>query len=118
MISRRHMLLGTTAAMVVAPAAATALPARVLDAKPLDFVPCDGRELPIAGYEKLFEVLKSSCSWSADMQTFRVPDMRGLSAQYPVLANDMIVLEDVISTGHDPRAPTGTILLMEPPHER
>lgn len=74
------------AAVAVAPAAATALPARAFDAdacaaealRYLDaVVPCDGRVLPIAGYFDLFEALKSTCSWSYDAQSFRVPDLRG-----------------------------------------
>jgi microcystin-dependent protein len=121
MISRRMFFAGA-AALAVAPTAmpAAALPARLLESSalppPAGFIPCDGRELPIAGYEQLFEMLKHTGSWSADTQTFRVPDMRAMAAECPVLANGVIVLEDVIATGHDPRVPAGTILLMEPPH--
>lgn len=110
MISRRMFFAGA-AALAVAPKPAAALPARLLD-----FVPCDGRELPIADYEQLFEVLKHACSWSVNTQTFRVPDMRAMATRYSVLANGVILLEDVISTGHDPRVPPGVILLMEAPH--
>ena len=114
MITRRALFVGA-AAVAVAPTAATALPARVLDKAPSlpGFIPCDGRELPICDYEKLFEMVKHACSWSAHTQTFRLPDSRRLSEQYPMLANGVVVLEDVIATGHDPRVPAGVILLME-----
>lgn len=119
MLSRRKLLAGAATAAVVAPTAASALPARVLEKAPLPppslpgFLPCDGRELPICDYERLFEAVKHACSWSAHTQTFRVPDARALSKRYPVLANGAVLLEDVISTGHDPRVPAGVILLME-----
>lgn len=115
MISRRKMLAGAATVVVAPPIAAEALPARVIEkAEPLlHFIPCDGRQLRICDYPELFEVLKPTCSWSADLQMFRVPDSRSYAEQYPVLANDAVVLEDVISTGLDLDTPAGTILFME-----
>lgn len=115
MTTRRALLTGA-AAVAVAPTAATALPARVIEkAKPLlHFVPCDGRELRICDYPELFRVIRDAYgSWSATTLTFCVPDSRALAEQHPVLAEGVVVLEDVISTGHDPRVPAGVILLME-----
>lgn len=73
MINRRSLLLGA-AAVAVAPASATALPARVLD-----LVPCDGRVLPICDYLDLFNVLRDAYGSTHGLHNafaFRVPDFR------------------------------------------
>lgn len=107
-MNRRAFLFGAPA-VAVAPLPAAALPARLLD-----YIPCDGRELPICDYYELFEAIKDTCSWSMATQTFRVPDTREFAAKHPIYAGGVIPLDDVISTGRDGRVPAGRILLMEP----
>lgn len=110
MLGRRSLLLGA-AAVAVAPAAATALPARVIER--LGLVPCDGRVLPICGYEELFEVLQPTCSWSYDTQTFRVPDLRGCArvfdAQGLLARGNEDLVEMVIATGNG-SLPAGVVI--------
>lgn len=124
MINRRSLLLGA-AAVAVAPAAATALPARAFDAdacaaealRYLDAViPCDGRPLPISQYLDLFEVLKPTCSWSYDTQSFRVPDLRGRARVFD--AQGLLARPDAtmpitmyIGTGHG-QLPAGVVIPM------
>lgn len=87
MISRRKLFICAAAAAVVAPVAAKALPARLLDVAelppPLDLIPCDGRALPIAQYLDLYKVISGVYGSDPVAQTFNVPDMRGrvLAAQ-------------------------------------
>ena len=118
MLSRRKLFVGA-AAVAVAPTAAAALPARVLDKAPSlpGFIPCDGRELPICDYEKLFEMVKHAYSWAADTQTFRVPDLRGRARvfdQQGLLArpDDRLPVVMHIATGEDERVPAGVVLPM------
>lgn len=114
MITRRALFAGA-AAVAVAPTAAAALPARVLDKAPSlpGFIPCDGRELPICDYEKLFEMVKHAYSLAADTQTFRVPDLRVRiwSDSDPDL-NRVLPADYVIATGEDERVPVGAIMPM------
>lgn len=115
MISRRKLFAGAAAA-AVAPTAATALPARVLDKTPA-FLPCDGRELPVAQYLDLFEVLGKIYGGSASRHTFRVPDLRGRARvfdQQGLLArpDDRLPVVMHIATGEDERVPAGVVLPM------
>lgn len=113
-MKRRSFVLGA-AAVATSATSACALPARLLedDAPVLDVVPCDGRSLRICDYEKLFEVLQPTCSWSYDTQMFRVPDLRArvFDAQGLLARGDEQVVAMHIGTGYG-RLPAGVVIPM------
>ncbi len=45
---------------------------------PVNFLPCDGRELPISQYEALYALLGTAYG-SSSATTFKLPDLRGRS---------------------------------------
>ena len=73
---KRRAFLASAAALAASTTSACALPARLLedDAPLLEWIPCDGRELPVARYLDLFEALGSHMG-NYNSQTFFLPRM-------------------------------------------
>jgi len=113
MINRRSLLLGA-AAVAVAPASATALPARVLD-----LVPCDGRVLPICDYLGLFNVLRDAYGSTHGLHNafaFRVPDYRArIWSDSDPDVNRVLPVDVVIVARPGMGLPVGTITHMARP---
>lgn len=102
-MNRRQLLLGAAVA-AVAPATACALPPRLLqdDAPKLNLIPCDGRELPIAYYEELWDGLGRP-RHHIYRQTFLLPNMG------PMQLGERTLHPFVIPRGHH----AGTVRYVE-----
>lgn len=106
---RRSFLRGIGAALLATTIPAPAIAGSIFEAThpfwkargilPRGWIPCDGRELPVAMFQELFDVIGDTYGRTSE-HTFRIPDLRGFSSDS---------IEYRVASGADQIIPTGSV---------
>lgn len=78
------------------------------------WLPCDGRELPISEFKKLYDMIGMSYGGDINRQTFNLPG-EPLKPK-PIIPDGASWVVPKISTGTDDQYPTGMIMMMGDSH--